>query len=53
MSTNTEAPGFRRALTYFDLTNMTVGAIVGADIYICFDTGLTPDSPAIWPSRFG
>ncbi|MGE0057347.1 MAG: APC family permease [Dehalococcoidia bacterium] len=31
---DTASPGFRRALTYFDLTNMTVGAIVGADIYI-------------------
>jgi APA family basic amino acid/polyamine antiporter len=25
---------FRRALTFFDVTNITVGAIVGADIYI-------------------
>jgi amino acid transporter len=28
------APTFQRALTFFDVTNMTVGAIVGADIYI-------------------
>lgn len=26
--------GFRRELTFFDVTNMTVGAIVGADIYV-------------------
>ena len=26
--------GFRRALTFFDVTNITVGAIVGADIYV-------------------
>ena len=25
---------FRRALTFFDVTNITVGAIVGADIYV-------------------
>ena len=25
---------FRRALTFFDVTNITVGAIIGADIYI-------------------
>jgi APA family basic amino acid/polyamine antiporter len=26
--------GFQRALTFYDVTNITVGAIVGADIYI-------------------
>jgi amino acid transporter len=30
----TTSPAFRRALTFFDVTNMTVGAIIGADIYI-------------------
>lgn len=29
-----ESPGFEKALTFFDVTNITVGAIVGADIYI-------------------
>jgi amino acid transporter len=28
------APTFQRALTFFDVTNITVGAIVGADIYV-------------------
>jgi len=28
------AGGFRRALSFYDVTNITVGAIVGADIYV-------------------
>ena len=31
---NDSGPTFRRVLTFFDVTNITVGAIIGADIYV-------------------
>jgi amino acid transporter len=42
---------FRRTLTYFDVTNITVGAIIGADIYVAaaITAGIMgPASLAAW-----
>jgi basic amino acid/polyamine antiporter, APA family len=46
-----EAPTLQRELTFFDLTNITVGAIIGADIYIAaaITAGLMgPASLVVW-----